>query len=86
MCFSRVVPRSCHADYIILHGTFYGLRIIQFLLRLLARPKRFELLTQVRSRRFNPLGHDSFDNRPDGPLIMGLNLQPMGILAGLTSP
>jgi stearoyl-CoA desaturase (delta-9 desaturase) len=38
-------------------------------LKRLARPKRFELLTpRFVVWRSNPLGHDSFDNHPDGQL------------------
>ena len=53
----------------------------------MARPKRFELLTpRFVVWRSNPLGHDSFDNHPDDPLIGCSNGQLMRTLAGLTGP
>ena len=41
----RCLPCKCHADYFILHGTFYSTQDRPINIGLLARPKRFELLT-----------------------------------------
>ena len=41
---SLFVPCRCHADYFILHGTFYVASVMPVDTGLLARPKRFELL------------------------------------------
>ena len=63
------LPCRCHADFFILHGRFTDDQNLQNNLRLWRARRDFELLTP----KFvvwpsNPLGHDSFDNHPDGQL------------------